>query len=330
MAVSESSSRSHDDVLDLDPTRFTRRELLAAARGDDPDLHPVIAVRLLAQKRYANRTKNADLSALLDSDDSPARVRTAAAIELGRLGNDAAVEVLTARSKERKRTVRDPAVAGLRELARVHGEPSDPLTATVRAEVSLARVVAGPPTLPPVLYLDEERAHPITTRKATARQLSQVSDGVQEEIGTLGLGSATGREVRCADRSFVVLTLDELVETVRGLGPGAPSIAAAVAGQDTQETGDWDLRYFVTVTPGDGDVMELRVGTRQGRVAFAGEARLVDEGIEFSVRAVASPGSAPAVVEGRLDADGLRFSKALSAPDVAARMVPSQRRSAGR
>jgi hypothetical protein len=284
---------------------------------------------MLARKRYAARTKNDDLVALLDGDDGSSRVRTAAAVELGRLGNDTAREVLTARSKQRRRSVREPAVAGLRELARLHPLPVDELSATVRNELSLARLLTAP-EVPPVLYVDEERARPITTRKATARQRTRVAEGVQAEMESLGLDPESAREVRCADRSFVVLTPDELVDAVRRLDRGAPGIAAAVATQDTQETGEWDLRYFVAVTPVGDDVIELRVGTRQGRVAFAGQARVVGEAIEFSVRAVASPGSAPAIVEGRLDARGLHFDKALSAPIVAARMVPGERRPAGR
>jgi hypothetical protein len=321
-----SERESHDDVHGLDPAKYTRRVLLAAAAGQRPDLHPTIAVALLARKRYSAQEKASDLAALLDGEGTPPRARTSAAIELGRLGTDDAEAVLTSRSKQRG-PVRAPAEAGLRELLRL-GRPTPAAGGAPRRGSQLARVLgaAEQASAESPLYVDEERARPITTRKASARQLAGVTEGLADDIDQLGLDAGSGREVRCFDQRLVVLTPAELVVALESARPGAPQIAAAIATHDTQETGEWSARYYVVVMPGEGGDMELRVMTRQGRTAFAGQARLVDGAIEFSVRAVSGPGNAPALAEGRLGPDGLRFTRAMSEPTVSARRTVRPRR----
>ncbi|MCU7930477.1 MAG: hypothetical protein KZQ90_06730 [Candidatus Thiodiazotropha sp. (ex Codakia rugifera)] len=325
-----SRMKQNSDFIDLDPKAFDRKTLLAAAAGEYEKLHPVIAVALLRRKRYALKDKLSDLAAIIDNGSAPKRARTAAALELGRLGSPEAWDVLSKRQKSRSSVVRKAAVSGASELVRLHGSTHAKAAGATLAEPAPAAFLDRSLQLEiePFLLLDRSRAQPLTQRKASTAQITQLERDLIGDIGRYGALSSLARTIRCGKRTLMFLPT-ELSESFIESGDqqSTGSIVGIVATRDTEETGLWSTRYYLVAGSqlAGGETL-LRLVTRSGRPIMTGSTRREQGTTIFRMQSLATPGSAPAIVGGEYLEGRLRLIDSLSEPFVSVKQIPEPRR----
>ncbi|MEL0583604.1 MAG: hypothetical protein AAES65_01820 [Candidatus Thiodiazotropha sp. (ex. Lucinoma kazani)] len=325
-----SRMKQNGDFIDLDPKAFDRKTLLAAAAGEHEKLHPVIAVALLRRKRYAQTDKLSDLAAILDNGSAPKRARTAAALELGRLGSPEAWDALSKRQKSRSSIVRNAAVSGVSELVRLHGSTHSKATGATTLEPAPAAFLDRSLRLEiePFLLLDRGRAQPLTQRKASTTQVAQLDRDLIGDIGRYGALSSLARTIRCGKRTLMFLPTQLSESFIESGGQEKTgSIVGIVATRDTEETGFWSTRYYLVAGSqlAGGETL-LRLVTRSGRPIMTGSATHKRGTTTFRIQSIATPGSAPAVVGGEYLEGRLRLIDSLSEPFVSVKLIPEHRR----
>jgi hypothetical protein len=319
-------NQTEGDVLNVDPTKHSLEELYDILAGRSQRLPPVIALSALRQKDYPEERKVADLRRILLDDKASSRLRTAAAVELARLGTPAAQNVLLAETESKDEVIRRSVQVGQREFGRLSGRPLPPPKErrAVRPNLQVAMTREAGPVLP----IDAEKAQPIGRRKAEPAMAERIVADLNAETPGLALAANIAYTLRCAGRTLAFVAAQDVAELLRVAEPPAePIVVGVVAVRETVETDKWTAHYYLLADRGekDGEVV-LRVVTTGVRVVMAGTGTLVDGRADFSLRSVAGPGNTPAEVSGSYRVGRMQWTEARSETQVVQQRTPGRRR----
>jgi hypothetical protein len=325
-------TRSAGDVIEINPAEYTLEELRAIVAGQPGRLPPVLALAALRRKEYPEAEKVADLRRVLLDGAAEPRLRTAAALELGRLGSPAARLALAELTGRPGALLSRAVQLGQRELARMHGAAAPEPEAAEAPAAALARPLrpelaaalsrpAGPP-----LPLHHDRAEPVVARKARIAQANRIAADLREETPELALAPEPTYRLHCGTRTLAVVGTPVMAALVEGQAVERPVLVAVVAGEDTVESKKWGARYFLVAGPGEkGGELALRVVTGRGRTVMAGELLQGEGELRFALRSVAGPGNNPAEMSGRYGGGRLRLDQALAEKRIAEKLTPGRR-----
>jgi hypothetical protein len=290
-----------------------------------------VALGLLGRKDYPD--KIADFERVLADDAEAPSVRSAAAVELGRVGSDEALEALVRHSDVRHDLVARGVLNGLRQInsprsleviARRTGERrgAAPRSALARSEkwtealLAFRQGVVGfdisLPKRHRFVQVDPGRAQEIRVAPAAPETLIK---SLQElSANPFGIEPSRERavEMRCGDRELVFLFNRELVEQDGLRLFERKAVAGIVAVRYTVEGGAYSTKYGVLVQPSKSDELKILVTTTKGAVVLSGAGRLSGGEVKFKLKAVDRPGVVAIEIEGAYTADGLRFERAVS------------------
>lgn len=320
------SNQTQSDVLNVDPTEYSLEELYDILAGRSQRLPPVAALSALRRKDYPEERKIADLRRILFDEDISSRLRTAAAVELARLGTPAAQEVLVTETESKDEVFRRSVQIGERELVRLYGrtvpEPQELRVVLPSLQAVMTRV-AGP-----ILPISNEKARPITKRKTQPLTAERIVADLNTETPALALAADITYTLSCADRMLAFTAAQEVPEILKTTKlPTEPIVVGVVAIQEKVEMDKWTARYYLMAGRGekDGEVA-LRMLTTSGRIVMVGTGTLVDGRIDFSLRAVAGPGNTPAEVSGNYRVGRMQWVEARSEARIVQQRTPDRRR----
>jgi hypothetical protein len=318
-------NQTEGDVLNVDPTEYSLEELYDILAGRSQRLLPVVALSALRRKSYPEERKVADLRRILLDDEASSRLRTAAAVELARLGTPAARNVLLVEVEAKDEVMRRSVQIGQRELARLHGW-AVPAPKERREVLSTPQGVMARET-GPILGINAERAQPITKRKADPATAERIVSDLNAETPGLALADDMAYTVRCAGRTLAFVAAQGIAALIRTAeAPTEPIVVGVVAVRETVETGKWTAHFYLLAGRGEKDgEFVLRVVATTGQVVMVGTGRLVDGRADFSLRSVAGPGNAPAEVNGSYRAGRMQWTEARSETQVVQQHTPGRR-----
>ena len=313
------------DVLQVDPSEYSLEELYDILAGRSQRLPPVVALSLLRRKDYPEERKVADLQRILLDEQAASRLRTAAAVELGRLGTPAAQNALRRASQRKDEALRRSVQIGERELTRLHGRTLPPRQERREILPGLQAAMASQPG--PILAVDAEQARPIERRKTEPATAERIVADLNAETPGLALAADITYTLRCAGRTLAFVATQDVAGLLRAEEPPAePLVVGVVAIRETVETGKWSAHYFLLAGRGEkGGGADLRLLTTTGRVVMTGMATLADGRAEFALRSVVGPGNTPAEVSGNNRLGRMQWTAGRSETQVARQLTPRRR-----
>ena len=323
-----SNDKAPADVLHLDPAEYTFEELHDILAGRSQRLPPVAALTVLRQKRYPEAQKVADLQRILLDEGASSRLRTAAAVELGRLGTPAAHQALAAQRTSDSPLINRAASLGIRELEQVHGRAQLEALEQVAAPVgrpALAETMTRPAGQ--ILTITAEQAQAITHRKSPKDMAAQIVTDLVAEQPDLTLRPDSARTLRCAGQTLAFVAEAAMERLIAEPEAAAgPTVAGVVAVKESVESGKWSTRFFLMAGPGEGPgELALRLATGQGRVVMTGTTTLEEGRADFELRSVHGPGNAPAELIGSYRDGRLRLTEGRSQPRIVEQQRPASR-----
>jgi hypothetical protein len=280
----------------------------------------------LRRKSYPEERKIGDLRSILLDGAASSRLRTAAAVELARLGTPAAQEVLLAETENKDEVVSRSVKLGGQEFTRLRGKalqaPERPPVLPPGLAEGMSRDVG------PILPVDAEKAQPIRLRKTLPVTAGRIVADLNAETPALALVGDMTYTLRCGDRILGFVPTRETFDALQGAdAPGEPVVAGVVAEQETVETNKWTAYYFLVASRAEKtDEVSLRLVTRRGRVAMVGTATLAPDQASFSLVSVTGPGNAPVEIRGVYRSNRLQVAVARSEPRVTQQLTPANRR----
>ena len=279
------------------------------------------------------------LARVLENTYEPRRFRVAAAISLGRSATPAAEEVLL---RNLPKTSDDAFPEVLRSLGRIGG------LAALEAIKSLslapvhpdAYVAAYASTLiahrfglsghelpfPPakdLLEVPTQETRPIdldvaepATAQAVLEALKYRPYGIEFDPSALTRTRCAGEiNVVCTNREFLGAAVERLARQKAIL---------ALAALQSPETGRYVASYVVLSRPSDEGTVAIMVHRCSGKLALAGTARVIDNSLEFELRAVRHPGARAISVKGILRDGRFQIGEALASTTPERRRVLSR------
>ena len=278
-------------------------------------------------------------SVLLSEAEAPGK-RVAAAMTLWRLGSVQAAEVL-----ERALAVKDQSTLAAVFTALGRIGPQTALAAIVQARRrarGLARAradfaatliahryglpghVVTPPSSKEFLPVSSGavRAFRVTRADAAEAELG-LSSLAHEPVG-VDLSERDAYRLRCDGNAWLLLLGADLSEEGAPGLLGRKAVAAVVASRQ-EATGLYSTRYLVLTSPVRGSrsaAVTVHRGT--GELAFAGEANVDGDAVEFAVRAVKAQGAFPVLFRAVWTPGRLTTREALYSPFVSGSRTPSR------
>jgi hypothetical protein len=315
--------RDHDpsDVIDAD--NYTVADLRKMVFEGQGELSRPLALSLLERKDYPEKVD--DLERLLLNDDESSRMRSVAAVGLGRIGSPEAVAVL-----RRAAGTKDPATAGavirglslagggeeraiVDRLKRRRGSIGEAARNTAVMLSYRAGAVRGAEVDLPDrrLRINAKLATPIEVAPSSRDEAERALRHVTTIAPALRLTTDGAVSLQCQDARFMLL----LNETAKaGLDQFADGRAelGVVAAQRSVEGVGWDLKYHVLTTPRSDGQIDVAVVSGRGRPVLAGSARIADGRAEFELKAVDGNGVLPVSLRGSFDGQSLEMTDARS------------------
>jgi hypothetical protein len=314
------------DVLSVDPNDFSLEELYDILAGRSQRLPQVIALSVLRRKDYPEERKINDLQTILLDNTASSRLRTAAAVELARLGSPAAQKLLLAHMENKDAVVSRAVQIGQQEFTRLQGRglqaAEDAPTMLPSLREAMSRQVGS------ILPVDSERAQRIRLRKTHPVTASRIMVDLNAAAPPLTLVSDLTYTLHCGDRTFAFVPTQAAFDLVRAADTlSEPIIAGLVAKQDTVETNKWAAYYYLLVNRTEkADELALRLVTRTGRIVMIGTATTTPDQASFSLASVVGHGNAPAEISGIYRSNRLQFTTARSEPRISQQLTPANRR----
>ena len=304
--------------------------------GQDDGFPRDEAMAMLAATDYPNVHR--DLATVLLNEAEASETRVPAAMTLWRLGSVQAAEVL-----ERALAVEDQSTLAAVFTALGRIGPQTALAAIVQARRrarGLARARAdfaatliahryglpGHVVTPP----SSKEFLPVPSGAGRTFRVTR-ADAAEAELGLRSLGlepvgvDLSGRDVyrlRCDGNAWLLLLSADLSEEGAAWLMGRKAVAAVVASRQ-EATGTYSTRYLVLTSPVRGSrwaAVTVHRGT--GELAFAGEATVEGDEVEFSVRAVKVQGAFPLRFSGVWTPGRLTTREAVHGPFVSVSRAP--------
>ncbi|MEZ4670812.1 MAG: HEAT repeat domain-containing protein [Anaerolineae bacterium] len=289
--------------------KFTVEELRTAALKGRGDLSPLLALRLLALKDYAE--KEPDMRYVLQSPDADPGLRLTAAQSLASIGSDAARQTLLDALDLPDAVIVRGVVAA---LARIGGDevlrrtrhlaPSV-LNDTARVQMARAAYELNDEgfDLPkhgelPILDPSQFEMQPVPSEAVSARVFTKVLTDL--ELGGLRLNpdKEARLKLKCKGGDlFVVLDKSLKAEGVETLGQRR-RVVGVVAEFEEVETEQWETAYHILTQPSENDRLDIYVVSEGGEIAYAGQGKTSGKQLNFTIRAINRPGAHAAVIEG--------------------------------
>ncbi|HJQ33107.1 MAG TPA: HEAT repeat domain-containing protein [Pyrinomonadaceae bacterium] len=305
------------------------RSIVFGGAGDER-VSREVALGLLGRKDYPEKV--ADFERVLADDREAPGLRTAAAVELGRVGSDAALDALVRHADVKHDLVARGVLNGLRHInspralevaaRRLETPQGGARSALARSKKWTAALLAfrhgvkgfdlSLPKRFRRVKVDPERAQQIRVSPPTSETLAKSL----QDLATNPLGIELAREraveMHCGDRELVFLFNRELSKQ-----PGTrlfeeKAVVGLVAVRYTVEVDTYSTKYGVLVQPSQDDVLQILVTTTKGAVVLSGTGRPSGERVNFNLKAVDRPGVVAMEIEGAYTAEGLRFERAVS------------------
>jgi hypothetical protein len=306
-------------------------------RGGDPEIGRGEAFALLAAYPYPEREERLG-SVLRDRRESQS-TRSAAAIALGRIASRDSQQVLLANLPTSEPVIQTEILHG---LGRIGGPETLAAIETLRLSEDRGKESAAFAAaliahrwgleghelpLPPeehLLKIRAEKSEPVRVSPLTSEQAAKViADLARQPYGIeydperlVRLECAWGRNVVCPNREFTspgsVVRLAER------------KALAGVVALESPETGDYSVSYLLLVAP-KGRSARILAPRCSGREALAGTGEVVDDRLEFHLRAVERPGAFPIELDGEFTGE-LRFRRAVISLDRVPSRTPALRR----
>jgi hypothetical protein len=289
-----------------------------------------VALGLLGRKDYPDKV--ADFERVLADEGEAPSLRTSAAVELGRVGSDAALEALVRHADVKHDLVARGVLKGLRHInspralevaaRRLETRPAGPRAALPRTEKWTAALLAfrqgvrgfdlSRPKRPRFVRVDPERAQEIKVAPATPETLAQsLRDLAANPLG-IELAREGAVEMRCDNRELVFLFNRELVEQGMPRLFERKAVAGIVAVRYTVEGDNYSTKYGVLVQPAKGGELNLLVTTTNGVIVLSGSGKPSGDQVKFKLKAVDRPGVVAMEIEGAYSTAGLRLERAVS------------------
>jgi hypothetical protein len=318
-------NQGEGDVLHADPDEFSLEELYDILAGRSDLLPPVIALSVLRRKEYPEDRKIADLQRILLDAQASSRLRTAAAVELSRLGTSAAQTALRESAEKEDEVIRRSVQIAERELARLRGRALPPRQERRAALPDLRTVMALEPG--PTLPVEAKKARSISRRKTEPATAERIVGDLHAETPGLDLAVDITHTLRCAGRTLAFVATRDVARLLRqGERPVEPTVVGVVAMPETVETGKWSAHYFLLAgrSVNSGEV-DLRLVTTAGQVFMVGTGTLIEGRAAFSLRSVAGPGNVPTEVSGNYRPGRMQWTEARSEMQVPRQLTPRPR-----
>ena len=305
--------------------------------GQEDGLPRAAAMALLAETDYPNVHR--DLESVLLNDVEASGTRCHAAMTLWRLGSVQAAAVL-----ERALAVKDARVlaAVFTALGRVGPQASAPAIAQARRRAKgLARAradfaatliahrfglpghVVPPPSPKEFLAVPSGAGRTFRVTRADAAETELGLRSLAHEPVGVDLSERDAYLLRCDGNDWLLLlSADLAMEGASGLT--ARKAVAAVVASKQEATGLYSTRFLVLTSPVRGSrsaAVTVHRGT--GELAFAGEAKVEGDEVEFAVRAVKAQGAFPVRFSGFWTPGRLAAREAMYGPFVSVRRAPS-------
>lgn len=295
------------------------------------------AMSLLAETDYPNVHR--DLEEVLLNDVEASGVRVAAAMTLWRLGSVQAADVL-----ERALAVKDESALAAVFTALGRIAPQAALPAIVRARrraKGLARAradfaatliahrfglpgpVAPPPSSKESLAVPSSAGRAFRVTRADAAEAELGLRSLAREPVGVDLSERDAYRLRCDGNDWLLLLSADLsAEGASGL-TDRKTVAAVVASKQ-EATGLYSTRFLVLTSPVSGRrSAAITVHRGTGELAFAGEAKVEGDEVEFAVRAVKVQGAFPLRFSGVWTPGRLTTREAVHGLSVSVRRAPS-------
>jgi hypothetical protein len=308
-------------------------QLVAAAEGRAGDGRRIPAIRELDRRRSSSTTEA--LTGLAAEPTEPADVRAAALVALGHRDEEAARSALAAaldateapvarRAAEALGRVGDGDALGALESATV---PDGPARRSAEFAKSLIAYRLGVdehrlarPDDSALRDLDAEATQPVVVRTPDAEQLERAIADLARELPTLTASSTGALALTCGSSEYVVV-LNGALQGGELLGrlqeaPAMPAVVVKLSGGLDR----WFLHAYVLTHPAEPGALELFLTRTTGDTALLGSARIESGRAVFSLRAVATPYSPAADIEGTFDWTAVELTSARAlAPPAAGR-----------
>lgn len=318
------------DAISARPYTVERLRRIVFGGAGDERLSRDVALGLLGRKDYPEKV--ADFERLLADEGEAPRLRTAAAVELGRVGSDEALEALARHADVKHDLVARGVLNGLRHISspralevaarrteRPQGETRSPLARSERWTAALLAFRHGAPDFDlslPKRYrfaqVDPARAQEIGVAPPRPDALSRALRDLTVNALGVELSPERAVEMRCGERELMLLFNRELVEREGLRLFERKAVVGVVAVRHTVEGDNYSTKYGVLAQPSKGKELRILVTTTKGVVVLAGSGRLSGDQIKFKVKAVDRPGVVAMEVEGAYTAEGVRLTRALS------------------
>jgi hypothetical protein len=326
---------------------FSVEELRDALFRESKRLTPEVALALLARKDYPGKVD--DLRRVLVGTQQSRRLRSLAAVELGRTRTDAAIDVLvevaTTAAADDPDLVRGVVeglslAGGLRALDSLDklrtradvGTVALSLARTLRYRLGAAGDEFAMPEASRLLEADPQRALPMRITTAPAESVRKALVDLPPFLTDIDLVEEGASEIICADQTLLFLRHRNVVPTsgkatssaARAALPRRKMMVGVVAQVDGVETDVWMPQFQVLAQPsGDKDELHLFVVTMRGTLAMAGTASLAGRTAQFKLTAVDQPGVTPLSMQGAFTENGLEVERAFSGPTALNKLRPT-------
>jgi hypothetical protein len=327
--------------IDLHPAERPPTAELAQLRrivlGQEGGFPRAAAMELLAETDYPNVHR--DLGSVLLSEAEAPGTRVAAAMTLWRLGSVQAAEVL-----ERALAVKDESVLAAVFTALGRIGPQTALAAIGRARrraKGLARAQAdfaatliahrfGLPghVVPPrgskeFLAVPSAAGRTFRVTRADAAEAELGLRSLAREPVGVDLSERDAYLLRCDGNDWLFLLSADLSAEGAARLTGRKAVAAVLASKQ-EATGLYSTRFLVLTSPVHGRrSAAITVHRGMGELAFAGEAKVERDEVEFAVRAVKVQGAFPLRFRGVWTPGRLTTREAVHGLSVSVRRTPS-------
>ena len=322
------------------PGRSPTAELAQLRRiilGQEGGFPRAAAMELFSETDYPNVHR--DLGSVLLSEAEAPGTRVAAAMTLWRLGSVQAAEVL-----ERGLAVKDESVlaAVFTALGRIGPQTALPAIGRARRRTKrLARAqadfaatliayrfglpghVVPPPASKEFLAVPSGAGRMFRVTRADAAEAELGLRSLAREPVGVDLSERDAYLLRCDGNDWLLLLSADLsAEGPSGL-TDRKTVAAVVASKQ-EATGLYSTRFLVLTSPLRGRrSAAITVHRGTGELAFAGEAKVERDEVEFAVRAVRVQGAFPLRFSGVWTPGGLTTREAVHGLFVSVRRAPS-------